>query len=61
MKPITLIFKPEKETRNTVRYAEVSDGPPVVGYVYLQKSALGPAPYPKQVQVTVSPVPEATS
>ena len=36
-----LTFKKEKETKNTVRYQEQSDGDVVIGPLYIQKSALG--------------------
>ena len=36
-----LTFKQEKETKNTVRYQEQSDGDIVIGPLYVQKSALG--------------------
>lgn len=42
----TLIFKHERETKNTHRFAEVTQGDaaPVVGTLYVQKSALDGAP-----------------
>jgi hypothetical protein len=39
-----LTFKQEKETKNTVRYQEQSDGDVVIGPLYVQKSALGENP-----------------
>jgi hypothetical protein len=37
----TLTFRLEKETKNTVRYAEQErpDGPPIIGTLYVQKFA----------------------
>jgi hypothetical protein len=50
-----LTFEQEKETKNTVRYQEQpEDGnDPVIGPLYVQKSALGEDP-PKVLSVTVS-------
>ena len=46
------VFEVEKETKNTVRYAEVSEGqPPVIGTIYVQKWAL--TGIPKKVKVTL--------
>ena len=39
-----LTFKQEKETKNTVRYQEQSEGDVVIGPLYIQKSALGSNP-----------------
>lgn len=45
-------FELEKETKNTIRYAEVAEGqPPVIGTVYVQKWALQGTP--KRVKVTL--------
>ncbi len=49
-------FKFDKETRNTVRYAEEAEGRrPVVGTVYVDKYEL-PKPFPKRIRVTVEPL-----
>jgi len=49
-----LTFSLERETKNTVRYSEQTDGsPPTVGTIYVQKSAMGDNP-PKTLTVTVS-------
>ena len=50
-----LIFKLEKETKNTVRFqeAERPDGPPVVGALYLQKYALKQMGSPDTLAVTI--------
>jgi len=46
----------DKETKNTVRYAEEAEGRrPVVGTVYVDKYEL-PKPFPKRIRVTVEPV-----
>ena len=39
-----LTFKQEKDTKNTVRYQEQSEGDVVIGPLYVQKSALGDNP-----------------
>ncbi len=49
-------FKFDKETRNTVRYAEEAEGRrPVVGTVYVDKYEL-PKPFPKRIRVTIEPL-----
>ena len=46
------VFEIEKETKNTVRYAEVAEGqPPVIGTIYVQKWAM--KGIPKRVKVTL--------
>ena len=46
------VFELEKETKNTIRYAEVAEGqPPVIGTIYVQKWAL--KGIPKKVKVTL--------
>lgn len=46
------MFEVEKETKNTIRYAEVGEGqPPVIGTIYVQKWALKGVP--KKVKVTL--------
>ena len=55
-KPFSATFKLEKETKNTVRYAEeAEDRRPVVGTVYIDKYEL-PNPYPQKIRVTIEPV-----
>jgi hypothetical protein len=50
-------FEIEKETKNTLRYAEVAEGqPPVIGTLYVQKRALKGVP--KRIQVTIDVVEE---
>ena len=54
MEAQTLTFSLERETKNTIRYAEQTDGnPPTVGTIYVQKWAIGDDP-PKTLTVTVS-------
>ncbi len=54
--PFTGTFKLDKETRNTVRYAEeAEDRRPVVGTVYVDKYEL-PKPFPRRIRVTVEPL-----
>ncbi|MFY9584030.1 MAG: hypothetical protein WAR21_06010 [Candidatus Acidiferrales bacterium] len=46
----------DKETKNTVRYAEEAENQrPVVGTVYVDKYEL-PKPFPKRIRVTVEPL-----
>ena len=47
-------FELEKETKNTIRYAEKPEAgkPPVIGTIYIQKWAL-PEPTPQSITVTV--------
>ena len=53
MEPQTLTFTLEKETKNTIRYQEETNGkPPAVGTLYLQKWLLGKEP-PKTLTVTI--------
>jgi hypothetical protein len=55
MDKITLKFKQDKETKRTVRFAEQvkGDETPVVGSVYVQKSALGDKA-PENLTVTLT-------
>jgi hypothetical protein len=51
--PFSATFKLDKETKNTVRYAEEAEGRrPVVGMAYVDKYELG-QPYPQRIRVTV--------
>lgn len=50
----TLTFSLERETKNTVRYAEQTDGkPPAVGTIHVQKWVMGQKP-PKTLVIRVS-------
>lgn len=46
-----LIFDLERETKNTVRYAESGDAS-VIGTLYIRKLVL-PIPYPQRLRVVV--------
>jgi len=49
----TANFKIERETKNTIRYQEVTEGqPPFVGTIYVQKWVFG-KDYPREIKVTV--------
>ena len=48
-----LTFTQEKETKNTVRYQEQSDGDVVIGPLYVQKSALGENP-PAELSIWIA-------
>ena len=49
-----LTFTLERETKNTVRYAEIEElDTPVIGTLYVRKEFLGDKP-PKKLTVTVA-------
>ena len=49
-----LTFTLERETKNTIRYAEDASGkPPAIGTLYVQKWLLGTVP-PKSLIVTIA-------
>jgi hypothetical protein len=49
----SLTFTLERETKNTIRYAEDVDGkPPAIGTLYVQKWLLGKEP-PKTLVITL--------
>lgn len=52
---VTLVFQIEKETKNTIRYAEVAQNgmPPRIGTLYFQKWQFA-GPPPQQITVTIS-------
>jgi hypothetical protein len=53
MEKQTLTFTLERETKNTIRYAEDADGkPPAIGTLYVQKWLLGKEP-PKTLTNTI--------
>jgi hypothetical protein len=59
MEPQTLTFKVERETKNTVRYQEQTNGkPPAIGTLYVQKWLLGQQP-PQRLQVVLQESPAA--
>ncbi len=52
---LSLTFRRERETKNTVRYEEVvSDTPPVVGTLYLQKWALHRLGEPETIAISLT-------
>ncbi len=54
MEPQEITFKLERETKNTIRYAEDVNGkPPTIGTLYVQKWLLGNEP-PKNLMVTIA-------
>ena len=54
METQSLTFTMERETKNTARYQEQTDGkPPAVGTLYVQKWALG-TDLPKELVVTIT-------
>lgn len=53
METQTLTFTVERETKNTLRYQENTDGkPPAIGSLYVQKWLLGEPP-PRTLTVTI--------
>jgi hypothetical protein len=53
MEKQTLTFTLERETKNTIRYAEDSNGsPPAIGTLYVQKWLLGNQP-PRKLTITI--------
>jgi hypothetical protein len=51
---LELSFQRERETKNTVRFEEqVTDAPPLVGTLYLQKYALNRLGNPDWLRVTI--------
>jgi len=54
MEPQEITFTLERETKNTIRYAEDVNGkPPAIGTLYVQKWLLGNEP-PKNLMVTIA-------
>jgi len=57
-KKIELMFEIEKETKNTIRFAELEDQdgqPPVVRTLYLQKFATKKLGEPTKIKVVIEP------
>jgi hypothetical protein len=48
-------FVMEKETKNTVRFQEETEGHPLVGYLYLQKSAVQLLGLLQRIKITIEP------
>jgi hypothetical protein len=56
MEKQTITFTLERETKNTLRYAEDSSGkPPAIGTLYVQKWLLGTNP-PPRLTITIGEV-----
>jgi hypothetical protein len=54
MESLKLSFNLERETKNTIRYAEdVTNKPPAIGTLYVQKWLLGQDP-PQRLTITIS-------
>lgn len=56
MKSFAVLFEFEKSTKNTHRFKEVrpdDDTPPVIGTLYVQRSAFGKSNAPDSIKVTV--------
>lgn len=54
MMALEAVFEYEKETKNTVRFAEkIGENPAIVGTIYIQKYALNKLGNPKQIKVTI--------
>jgi hypothetical protein len=52
----TLTFTLERETKNTIRYAEDANGmPPAIGTLYVQKWLVGNEP-PRKLTITIGEV-----
>lgn len=46
----------DRAAKNTVRYLETTQPPRLYGgMVYIQKAALGSAPYPRELELTITP------
>jgi len=55
MEEKTIVLTREKETKNTIRYREKSEGqPPVVQTIYIQKWFAG-SPAPEKIRITIEP------
>lgn len=54
-------FVAERETKNTVRYQEATDGQPLIGYLYLQKSAVALLGAPRRLRVILEPLDPGTA
>lgn len=48
-------FVKEKETKNTVRYKEDSEGQDAIGTIYIQKWVLGGSP-PSRLRISLHPI-----
>lgn len=53
-KQLSATFSKEKETKNTIRFAEdVDNEAPIVGTIYVQKYALNRLSNPSKIKVTI--------
>jgi len=51
----TITLSKEKETKNTIRYTEETEGqPPILRTIYVQKWFAG-SPAPERIKVTIEP------
>lgn len=55
-KKLEAVFTFEKDTKNTKRFAESPDGPPIVGTIYVQKWAIKNLGDPDKIRVTIEAV-----
>lgn len=55
VKELTATFVRERETKNTIRFAEEEnqEGPPIVGTIYIQKYALRRIGDPEKIVLTI--------
>jgi len=56
-KTFTVNLEIEKETKNTIRYKEIEDGPPILGTQYMQKwvsKELGQGQFAPKIAVTIT-------
>jgi len=53
---LTAVFSLEKETKNTMRFSEEPEGPPIVNTIYVQKWAVARLGKPKRIRVTIEAV-----
>ena len=52
-KPLTLTFEVERETKNKIRFQEVTDNAPRIGTLYVDKTAVAELGNPDVLKVTV--------
>lgn len=52
MKPFSVVMEFDKETKNTIRFREVTEGmPPAIGTIYIQKWKKPP----RKIRLTIEP------
>ena len=54
----TGVFELDKATKNTMRFSELPEGPPIMNTVYVQKWVLNQWGNPEKIRVTIEPVRE---